>query len=244
MPGAALRWSPLKLMDWRRLGNAFSRRGREELLQSAKRLSEAPTRLAIDGSFALGYQRGTTCALRAGMNNLAMSASCVMVLLLAGNTLAEEPARLVLGTRLRVTADQIVVGRLVAQDEQSLTLMINHGRDRAVVPRELIITLERSLRPSQKGTGAATGAVIGALSAALFGLMAGGDCPTHSVDIICIPPYGVALVSSIVLVPLGTLIGVVAAHGERWEVVSGHRLAVRVAPKRGGGITAAVSLRF
>jgi len=178
------------------------------------------------------------------MNNLAMSASCVMLLLLAGSTLAEEPAPLALGTRLRVTADQIVVGRLVAQDEQYLTLMINHGRDRAVVPRVRIITLERSLRPSRKGTGAASGAAIGALSAALFGLMAGGDCSRHSIDVICIPPYGVALVSSIVLVPLGALVGVVAAHGERWELLSGHRVAVRVMPIRGGGMTASVSLRF
>jgi hypothetical protein len=179
-----------------------------------------------------------------GMNNLVVSAACLMMSLLAENILADEPARLALGTRLRVTADQVLVGRLVAQDEKTLTLMINHGKDRAVVPRELIITLERSLRPSQKGTGAVAGAAIGALSAALFGLMAGGDCPTHSIDIICIPPYGVALVSSIVLVPLGTLIGALAAPGERWEVVSGHRLALRVAPTRGGGMTASVSLRF
>jgi len=179
------------------------------------------------------------------MNSLAMSASCVMVLLLAGNTLAEEPARLVLGTRLRVTADQIVVGRLVAQDEQSLTLMINHGKDRAVVPRARITTLERSLRPSKKGTGAATGALVGALFSVFFGVMAGGDCGGHSIDAICIPPAGAAVLGSIVLVPLGTLVGVVAAHGERWEVVSGHyRVAVRVAPTRSGGMTAAVSLRF
>ena len=177
------------------------------------------------------------------MNKLAVCASCLLVSLLAGNILADEPAPLALGTRLRVTADQIVVGRLVAQDEQYLTLMINHGRDRAVVPRVRIITLERSLRPSRKGTGAASGAAIGALSAALFGLMAGGDC-SDGLDIICIPPAGVAVLGSIVLVPLGTLVGVVAAHGERWEVVSGHRLAVRVAPKRGGGMTASVSLRF
>jgi hypothetical protein len=179
-----------------------------------------------------------------GMNNLAMSASCVMVLMLAGNILADEPAPLALGTRLRVTADQILVGRLVAQDEKSLTLMINHGKDRAVVPRERITTLERSLSPSRKGTGAATGALVGALLSGFFALAAGGDC-SHGLDIICIPPYGVALLSSIVLVPLGTLVGVVAAHGERWEVVSGHhRLAVRVAPTRAGGMKAAVSLRF
>jgi hypothetical protein len=179
------------------------------------------------------------------MNNLVMSASCVMMSLLAGNILADEPARLALGTRLRVTADQIVVGRLVAQDEKSLTLMINHGKDRAVVPRERITTLERSLRPSRKGTGAATGALVGALFSVFFGVAAGGDCSTHSIDNICIPPAGAAVLGSIVLVPLGTLVGVVAAHGERWEVVSGHhRVAVRVAPTRSGGMTAAVSLRF
>jgi hypothetical protein len=36
-----------------------------------------------------------------------------------------------------------------------------------------------------------------------------------------LPPAGIALASSIVLVPLGTLIGVVAAPGERWEVSPG-----------------------
>jgi hypothetical protein len=180
-----------------------------------------------------------------GINKLLVPASFVMVSLLAGNILADEPARLALGTRLRVTADQIVVGRLVAQDEKSLTLIINNGKDRAVVPRERITTLERSLRPSRKGTGAATGALVGALFSVFFGVAAGGDCSGHSIDIICIPPAGAAVISSIVLVPLGTLVGLVAAHGERWEVVSGHhRLAVRVAPTRSGGMTAAVSLRF
>jgi hypothetical protein len=179
------------------------------------------------------------------MNVLGVSASCVVMSLLSGNILADEPAPLVLGTRLRVTADQIVVGRLVAQDEQSLTLMINHGKDRAMVPRVRITTLERSVRPSQKGTGAAAGALMGALFSVFFGVATGGDCSGHSIDIICIPPAGAAVIGSIVLVPLGTLVGLVAAHGERWEVVSGHhRLAVRVAPRRGGGMTAAVSLRF
>src|SRR5467141_3552823 len=121
------------------------------------------------------------------MSKLVVSASCVIVALLAGNVLADEPARLALGSRLRVTADQIVVGRLVAQDELSLTLIINHGKDRAVVPRERITTLERSLRPSRKGTGAATGALMGALLSGFFALAVGEDCPRHSVDIICFP---------------------------------------------------------
>ena len=179
------------------------------------------------------------------MNKLLVPASFVIVSLLAGNILADEPARLALGSRLRVTADEILVGRLVAQDEHSLTLQLRPGKAPVVVPRERITTLERSLRTSQKGTGAATGALVGALFSGFLGAAAGGGCPTRSVDSICIPAYGVAVVSSIVLVPLGTLIGLVAAHGERWEVVSGHhRLALRVAPRRGGGMMASVSLRF
>jgi hypothetical protein len=139
----------------------------------------------------------------------------------------------------------VVVGRLVAQDEHSLTLQLRPGKAPVVVPRESITTLERSVRPGQKGVGAASGALLGALLSGFFGVAAGGDCSWHSIDIICIPPAGAALISSIVLVPLGTLVGLVAAHGERWEVVSGHhRVAVRVAPTRSGGMTAAVSLRF
>jgi hypothetical protein len=178
-------------------------------------------------------------------NKLGVPAFFVIVSLLAGNVLADEPARVALGTRLRVTTDQILVGRLLAQDERSLTLEVGPGKTPVVVPRERITTLERSLRPSRKGTGAATGALMGALFAGFFVLAVGEDCPRHSVDTFCIPPYAIALGSAVVLIPLGTLVGLVAAHGERWEVVSGHnRLAVRVAPRRGGGMTAAVSLRF
>jgi hypothetical protein len=70
------------------------------------------------------------------VNNLVMSASCVMMALLAGSLLADEPARLALGSRLRVTADHILVGRLVPQDEQSLTLQVKPGQAPVVVPRE------------------------------------------------------------------------------------------------------------
>jgi hypothetical protein len=105
--------------------------------------------------------------------------------------------------------------------------------------------LERSLRLSQKSAAAASGALVGVLFSVFFALAVGEDCPRHSVDTICFPRAGIALASSIVLVPLGTLIGVVAAPGERWEVVSGHhRPRVRLVPMRGGGMTASVSLRF
>ena len=181
-----------------------------------------------------------------GMNKLLVPASFVIVSLLGGNILADEPARLALGSRLRVTADQILVGRLVAQDEHSLTLQLRPGKAPVVVPRERITTLERSLRPGQKGVGAASGALLGALFSVFIGVAVSEDCPGPPYgDTICISRGEGMLASAVILVPIGTLIGLVAAHGERWEVVSGHhRLAVRVAPTRSGGMTASVSLRF
>jgi hypothetical protein len=165
-------------------------------------------------------------------------------MLVAGNVLADEPAPLALGSRLRVTTDERLVGRLVAQDEQSLTLQVRPGKDPVVVPQARIVTVERSLRLSQKSTGAAIGALVGALSAVVFGLVVGEDCSGRHVDTLCFPRGGVALASSVVLVPVGTLIGAVAAPGERWELVSGYRVGVRVTPMRGGGIAASASLRF
>ena len=165
--------------------------------------------------------------------------------ILGARTSAEESAQLTLGSRLRVTANERVIGQLVAQDEQSLTLYTKTVRDPVVVPRSTIRRVEKSLARSQKGTGAAAGAVIGALSATVFGLVVGESCSGgHGVDTLCFGQGAVGLASAVVLVPLGTLIGAVAAHGERWQEVPIQRFTVNVMPRRGGGVAASVSLRF
>jgi len=164
---------------------------------------------------------------------------------LAGSVVADEPPQLPLGTRLRVINNRSVVGRLVAQDEQSLTLQPGGGRDPVVVPRNAIIRVQKSVAPSQRGAGAIGGLVLGALSATVFGLAVGEDCSDrHSVDTLCFGRGGVMLASAAILVPLGLVIGVAAAPGERWEEIPVHRFAVNVMPRRGRGIAASVTFRF
>src|SRR5438552_17985810 len=103
----------------------------------------------------------------------------------------------------------------------------------------------KSLYRYQTGTDAAAWSGIGSLSATFFELVAGGYCSGgHGVDTLCFGQGAVGLVSAVVLVPLGTLIGAVAAHGERWQEVPIQRFTVNVMPRRGGGVAASVSLRF
>ncbi len=182
----------------------------------------------------------------AHMNIRAVAALTLLVPpLLAGSLRADEPATLPLGSRLRILADQEFVGRLIAQDEQTLTLEIKRRRARAVVPRSAIIRVERSLHPSKKSTGALSGAMFGALSAVMLGFVVGDDCSgRHGVDTLCFPRSGVALVSAIGLVPLGAAVGAVVAPGERWEQISVSRFGVGVAPVHGRGVAVSAVLRF
>jgi hypothetical protein len=180
------------------------------------------------------------------MNRLVVAASTLLLpAALSANVLADEPAQLPLGTRLRVVTHRSVIGRLVAQDEQSLTLQTGGGRDPVVVPRSAIIRVQKSVAPSQRGVGAVGGLVLGALSATVFGLAVGENCSDrHSIDTLCFGRGGVMLASAAILVPLGMVIGVAAAPGERWEEIPVRRFAVNVRPRRGRGIAASVTFRF
>jgi len=163
--------------------------------------------------------------------------------LLGGNALAEETPPLALGKRLRVTTDHRLVGRLVAQDEQSLTLQVGEGKPPVVVPRTTVTRVEESLRPGRKGHGALIGAAVGVGAAAILGVAAGDDCSRD--ESLCYSHGEVALVSAVLLVPLGAVIGALASPGERWgPVSSGHRVGVSLAPLRGRGIRAAISINF
>jgi len=164
--------------------------------------------------------------------------------LLAENLRADDATTPALGSRLRILADQEFVGRLIAQDEKSLTLEIKRRRARAVIPRSAIIRVERSLHTSRKGTGAATGALVGGLSAVVLGLIAGSDCSGHHAGLLCYSSSGVAVITGMALVPLGAVIGAIAAPGERWEPISVSRFGVTVAPVRGRGIAVSAAFRF
>jgi len=180
------------------------------------------------------------------MNRLAMATpTLLLAIALEGSVLADEPPQLPLGTRLRVITNRSVVGRLVAQDEQSLTLQARGRKGPVVVPRSAILRVQKSVAASQRGAGAVGGLALGALSAALVGLVLGESCPErHGVDTICFGRGGVMLASAAILVPLGLVIGVAAAPGERWEEIPVRRFSVNVTPRRGRGIAASVSFRF
>lgn len=118
------------------------------------------------------------------------------------------------------------------------------------VPRAAITGLEIG-RGSGKTKGAIVGAVVGLASAVALGLGTGPPC-TAVADIFLAlgaAPGGCrggtrVAVMSVATVPVGTLLGYVLARGEKWEASSLDRLRIAVAPLRGGGVRAAVTVRF
>ena len=141
-----------------------------------------------------------------------------------------------------MTTDHRLVGRLVAQDERSLTLQIQENKAPVVVPRTAVTRVEESLRPGRKGHGALIGAAVGVGAAAILGVAAGDDCSRD--ELLCYSHGEVALVSAALLVPLGAVIGALASPGERWgPVAAGHRVGVSLVPVR-GGVRASISVAF
>jgi hypothetical protein len=61
---------------------------------------------------------------------------------------------------------------------------------------------------------------------------------------LCLGKGETALLTGILTVPAGALLGWASAPGEKWEVSTPDRLRVAVAPTRGGGVRAALSIAF
>jgi hypothetical protein len=162
--------------------------------------------------------------------------------------------------RVRVTAptlmDKAFVGRLVASDD--LTLRIEKGRSEGkpstiTVPRESVTRFEASRAPSRKGKGALIGILIGAGASVAVGLAAGDDCSNSPPgdDLfsrldrnLCFDSKETGLMTAILAVPVGALIGALAAPGEKWETVDVTRVRVGVAPTRGRGLEVRLALSF
>ena len=174
---------------------------------------------------------------------------------------AEEPATPAVGIRVRVTAPAVsgerLVGTLVRMDETTLTLRAGKGKGTLEVPRAAIIRLEVSRSRSRKGEGAGIGMLVGIGAAVAVGLGAGGGCESVAVPDpwlfglserldrnLCVGKGEAALLTSLVTIPVGALIGYAAAPGERWVATTPDRLRLAVAPVRGGGVGATLSVRF
>jgi len=155
------------------------------------------------------------------------------------------------GARVRVTAPTVsrrvfrddakrrLVGTIVSQDDEALTLRGGNLREPTVVPRSSIQKLEISRRRSQRLKGFLIGFLAG--TAVGIGLTAVNEgstlCDSGGVS-------GCDVVLSAIVPGLpAALLGAVLAPGERWEeVASGSPVAVRLTPAPGGGL--GISLRW
>jgi hypothetical protein len=174
---------------------------------------------------------------------LVVTIAAALLPLLAGNVLADDAPPLALGSRVRVTSDHPIVGKLLAIDNQSLTLDLGDAKDPVVVPRGAINRLEQSLGPGRKDHDAAAGAAAGAALAVGLGLAFGVGCKPSLCSSRATGAAQFAGLSAMVLVPsLAALSGLTG--GERWRKVPLDRIKIGLAPTRGRGIGAALSFSF
>jgi hypothetical protein len=164
---------------------------------------------------------------------------------------AEQP---VSGPRVRLTAPSFsgrrLVGVLVGLDETTLTLQRPDAKGSLQVPRAAITKVEASRHRGRRGVGAGIGLLVGLGATAAVYMTAGDRCEAAPKDdllpqLLCAVGTRVrALQNGILIVPVATLLGLVAAPGEKWEVSTTDRLRLAVAPTRGGGVRAALTIRF
>jgi hypothetical protein len=118
------------------------------------------------------------------------------------------------------------------------------------VPRATITKIEASRHRSRKAVGAGIGFLVGLGATAAVYMGAGHRCAAAPNDdllpqLLCaVGTRGWAILNGIRIVPAATLLGLVAAPGEKWEVSTTDRLRIAVAPTRGGGVRAALTIRF
>jgi len=84
--------------------------------------------------------------------------------------------------------------------------------------------------------------MVGVGAATVIGVMAGYRCRPE--EWLCFNKTDTGLMAAVLTVPLGVLVGIAAAPSEKWDVYSGERLRVGVAPVPKGGVGGSVSVRF
>ena len=154
---------------------------------------------------------------------------------LVASTLRAEDAQTVApGTRVRVFAENKLVGTLVRMNAEGLVLDVG-GHARYVL-RPAVRRFEVSARPSRKKKGAVIGACIGAGPGLFIGLLGtlfcdGGGCVVGSLA------WGAFLGA----VP-GAAIGAAVAPGDKWVEVPIDRARLSLGPaRRGAGVALTLS---
>jgi hypothetical protein len=135
-----------------------------------------------------------------------------------------------------VTGRDRLIGKVLAFDDKTLTLQITGQADPTLLRRGDITTVAVSSGRRSRGKGALIGAGVGAGASMVMGLT--GD-PEGFVT-----PAGAAVLSAIVLVPLGALFGQGITPSERWKDVPLDRIRLSVHPVRGRGLGVSLALAF
>lgn len=169
---------------------------------------------------------------------------------------AEEPTALGPGSRVRVTtAENRLVGRLVALRGETIVLARAEG-ETLNVRRADVLGLEVSQRPSRRGRGAGLGALVGLGAAVAIGVAGGEDCGatpgpanwgnfTETLNSnLCFSHTEAGLLSGVLTVPAGALLGALIAPGEKWRPAGAAELAVQAGTSREAGLTVRVTLGF
>jgi hypothetical protein len=167
--------------------------------------------------------------------------------LLAGSSVAAaaDAATAAPGSRVRVTtANGRMVGRFVELQGETLVLARDAGGEAEAlrVDRRAVVGIELSERRSRRGSWAARGALAGVVAAIVVGVVAGEDC--SSGDSLCFDHGSVALGTAALAVPVGALVGVAVAPGEKWRPVAVEGLSVRPVAVRGGGLGVRLAFGF
>ena len=170
---------------------------------------------------------------------------------------AEKTTASARGPRVRVTtAKGRLVGRVVTVRGETLVLQRAGRADTLEIRRPEMLALEISERPSRRGRGAAIGALVGLGAAVAIGVVGGEDCVsvpgpadwgnfTDKLNSnLCLSHAETTLLSGILTVPLGALLGVAIAPGEKWRPIGVNQLSVGATASRSGGVGLQVTLRF
>ena len=190
-----------------------------------------------------------------------LAASLLFVGFAVGPVRADDPASQAQRVRLIVPTLQAkaIVGQLVSADDLALRIAKEAPEGKAesiTVPRAAVTRLEVSRSRSRKGKGALIGALIGLGASVAVGLAAGEDCGTPPVgndldDLtsrlehnLCFDSEETGLMTAILAVPVGTLVGALVASGEKWETVDARTMRLGVFSPRGRGFGVRLTLSF
>jgi hypothetical protein len=175
------------------------------------------------------------------MGGRARALGVVLAILCSTSAFPMEPARLTLGSRVRITAPPLgaepLIGTLVGIEPEALLVRREKSDEPMLIPVSSVTRLEASGgRKTQAGRGAMIGAAVGVMPglALTFGDYNSVTDPS---------PAAVAAVGAAGGAALGAAIGW-AVKSEEWLPAEMPAVAVGIAPLRGGGMGVSVRVAW